>query len=349
MIKQIETYQTIEVVNKTGTSVDITYQSSIPLTKIKKLKINKAILKFKIGIISNNIYIIHNPVVYESTPEIYSVYYTNSQTQERYIIDEFSSNMLNVCIDITDELQKNFAMSQNNITLTVENLQNFEIIRESTEIQLEYSYKKQILDRQEAQTINAGKAGNGQINLSTGVLDFSFEDFKSNAKVLPIAIKHSFSLLESGENKRKAVNTVIVFIPMLISLICSMIYYVFISKDTFLFDDIMQTSTNSYVISFSLYVIYERVLYVIKAVISGKTQIADDEIIETVTVTAEVVNEITKRIKSDSKKQVKIEKEIIGLENEVVRLQSTEAQDLSKLADANIKIQQLKNQINNAF
>lgn len=65
------------------------------------------------------------------------------------------------------------------------------------------------------------------------------------------------------ENKRKAVNTVIVFIPMVLSLILSMLYFgLFEGKwfDVIVYD----TMASSYVLAVAIYAIYSRVVIVIK-------------------------------------------------------------------------------------
>ncbi len=62
----------------------------------------------------------------------------------------------------------------------------------------EYYYKNEAIDSQATKTIDAGKAGTGEANLSTGALKLSFEDVTSNSKVLPISISHTFNSLNAG-------------------------------------------------------------------------------------------------------------------------------------------------------
>ena len=77
------------------------------------------------------------------------------------------------------------------------------------------------------------------------------------------------------ENKRKAINTVIVFIPMLLSFTFSMLYFgIFEDKwfDVIVYD----TMASSYVLAVAIYAIYSRVVIVIKGAKSSSTTNAEE-------------------------------------------------------------------------
>ena len=66
-----------------------------------------------------------------------------------------------------------------------------------------------------------------------------------------------------AENKRKAANTVIVFIPMFLSFIFSLVYYGLFEKiwlDTIVYD----TMASSYVAAVAIYAIYSRIVILVK-------------------------------------------------------------------------------------
>lgn len=88
-------------------------------------------------------------------------------------------------------------------------------------------------------------------------------------------IKKATANLE--ENKRKAVNTVIVFIPMLLSFILSLLYYGLFEHSWF---DIIvyDTMASSYVLAVAIYAIYSRIVILIKGIKgSAKTTHLEEE------------------------------------------------------------------------
>ena len=110
-------------------------------------------------------------------------------------------------------------------------------------------------------------------------------------------IKKATANLE--ENKRKAVNTVIVFIPMLLSLIFSMLYFgLFEGKwfDVIVYD----TMASSYVLAVAIYAIYSRIVIVINgAKCSSSTETESDLSKETVAYIKQNVKTISQALKLD--------------------------------------------------
>ena len=79
------------------------------------------------------------------------------------------------------------------------------------------------------------------------------------------------------ENKRKAINTVIVFIPLMLSVVLCVGYYLVLGKKLY-FESIITNGLSVYVLSLSIYAIFARLWVIIKSVISGKKSINSTEI-----------------------------------------------------------------------
>ncbi len=100
------------------------------------------------------------------------------------------------------------------------------------------------------------------------------------------------------ENKRKAVNTVIVFIPMVLSLILSMLYFgLFEGKwfDVIVYD----TMASSYVLAVAIYAIYSRVVIVIKGSKSSSLAEKTDLSKETISYIKQNIKTISQALKLD--------------------------------------------------
>ena len=84
-------------------------------------------------------------------------------------------------------------------------------------------------------------------------------------------IKHITSKFK--DTKRKAINSVIILIPIALSTIINTLYYLLLKK-TFIAYEIITSITNSWLISLSIYAIYQRVKIIIKAYLEGKQDIS---------------------------------------------------------------------------
>lgn len=74
-------------------------------------------------------------------------------------------------------------------------------------------------------------------------------------------IKKATSKLD--ENKRKATNTIIVFIPMILSFIFSTLYFGIFKKIWFS-EKVFETMGSAYVLAFATYAVYSRIVILIK-------------------------------------------------------------------------------------
>ena len=158
MIKKIDSGNSI-VISDCDNGVRITYSPKLALKKLGMIKLNKAVLKFTIGSVTN---------------QNHNVFFKNKKTGIDEIIDVFNASDKEVCIDITDELQTCFSSAEQEIVLHITNLGSTNI--SDGQVHFEYYFKKQMLRDQAAYPIDAGRAGSGEINLATGVLKFSYED-----------------------------------------------------------------------------------------------------------------------------------------------------------------------------
>lgn len=128
-------------------------------------------------------------------------------------------------------------------------------------------------------------------------------------------IKKATSKLQ--ENKRKAVNTVIVFIPIVLSFALSVLYYGIFLKQWFS-TEMLDTMTSSYFLALLVYAIFSRIVVLIKGV-GGKT--ADENFSkETISYIKQNIKTISKTLKTDETKLAKIVAQIenlVSIRNEI--------------------------------
>ncbi len=146
-----------------------------------------------------------------------------------------------------------------------------------------------------------------------------------------------------SEEKRKAFNTVILFIPIVLSLIGSTLYYGIFKSFWFTLKTI-ETAFSSWVVSLSIYAIYERVIILIKGISSGKVKINSELTKETLTFLKDSIKTLSSKLKVDKKQIKEIQEELTSL-NQIKNLLESDAVniDIAKLSETNIKIQELLN------
>lgn len=153
-------------------------------------------------------------------------------------------------------------------------------------------------------------------------------------------IKKATEKLE--ENKRKAVNIVIIFIPLLLSIIASILYYGF-AKDEWATVMVFDSAFSSWIISLSLYAIVSRIWLVIKGISSGKIEVNSELTDEAIKYIKENVKSISKQLKVDEKSLTNIVSKIEELAKLRDLLTSdTINPDMEKIADVNSQITNLE-------
>ena len=109
------------------------------------------------------------------------------------------------------------------------------------------------------------------------------------------------STAKFDESKRKAVNTVIVFIPMFLSLVFSSLYLGIFKKEWFKIS-VLDLLTTSYVLALTIYAFYSRVVILIKGSKSSSKKKQDDLSKETIKYIKGNIKTISKTLKLDEEK-----------------------------------------------
>ena len=100
------------------------------------------------------------------------------------------------------------------------------------------------------------------------------------------------------ENKRKAVNTVIVFIPMILSAMLNFLYSGIFSGDWLTYA-MLESSCSAYILAIVIYAIYSRIVILIKGAKSSSTN--EDFSKETLAYLKQNIKTLSKTLKVDEK------------------------------------------------
>lgn len=189
-------------------------------------------------------------------------------------------------------------------------------------------------------------------NISVDILVISLIVFVLTM-IIKIPIKKKTSKLD--ENKRQAVNTLIVLIPVVLSYILTTLYHGILKSEWFSLE-VAKAAISSYIITFSLYAIFQRTVIVIKGLLSGKIKIDDKVLYETIQSIKSEINLLQSNLKKD-KKNLRI---ISNKKNNLVESKekfekAKDTNNLTKLSKINIEINsltsaenKLKQEIDNA-
>ena len=153
--------------------------------------------------------------------------------------------------------------------------------------------------------------------------------------LIKLPIKKKTSTLE--ENKRKMVNIVIMFIPLVLSFIASVVYYG-ITERQWISLLVLDSAISSWLISLSLYAIVSRIWLVIKGIKSGKLQINSDLTKETISYIKETIKTLNKENKTAEKSLEAITEKLTSL----TQLRDLFCQDSSEILELNNEISSLK-------
>ena len=153
--------------------------------------------------------------------------------------------------------------------------------------------------------------------------------------LIKLPIKKKTSTLE--ENKRKMVNIVIMFIPLVLSFIASVVYYG-ITERQWISLLVLDSTISSWLISLSLYAIVSRIWLVIKGIKSGKLQINSDLTKKTISYIKETIKTLNKENKTAEKSLEAITEKLTSL----TQLRDLFCQDSSEILELNNEISSLK-------
>lgn len=161
--------------------------------------------------------------------------------------------------------------------------------------------------------------------------------------IIKTPIKKFTSLLT--EEKRKGINSIIILIPLMLSIIISFAYYIIIYNIYFNYI-IIETAINSWIISLSIYAIYNRIKIIAIYII---TIIKDKEITtKSISDIDNNLKDLNIKLKSDEKVLNEITVKIHKLlENKIILKQNNSSSSLNELYKTNIEIESLNNKKNN--
>ena len=142
------------------------------------------------------------------------------------------------------------------------------------------------------------------------------------------------------ENKRKAINTVIIFIPLALAYLLSSLYFG-LFKNCWFGSMIISCSATSYILAITVYTIYSRIVNMIK---SGKIQ-STELSVEAISYIKANIKTISKTLKLDEKKLQDVVCEIQNLINFKSTLTTDSSiQDIKSAENFDKQLQQLKQQ-----
>ena len=145
------------------------------------------------------------------------------------------------------------------------------------------------------------------------------------------------------ENKRKAINTVIVFIPMVLAFVFSVLYFG-IFENKWLDLSVYDTTASSYLLAVTIYAIYSRIVILIKG--TKTSSVSADEL----EISSENFLDIKKNIKTLSKSLKLDEKKLENIVADIEKLliarnsivNNTSYQNISQAEKIDIQIRELE-------
>lgn len=143
------------------------------------------------------------------------------------------------------------------------------------------------------------------------------------------------------ENKRKAINTVIVFIPILLAFTLNILYFG-IFEHTWCESKVFESAGTSYLLAVAIYAIYSRIVIVIKGA-KGQNKTEENLSKETISYIKSNIKTISKTLKVDESKLESIVSKIenlIAVRDEINN--NVTSQDLSATEKLDKEIEQLK-------
>ena len=161
--------------------------------------------------------------------------------------------------------------------------------------------------------------------------------------VLTMLVKKPIKLITSKllEDKRKAINTIILLIPLCMSFVLSLVGYL-LFENLWQTTTILETTITSWILSLTIYGTVERTLIVVKGIKSNNFEsvlVESKELADDVKV---IVKKLQSSLKVQNKELEKTSKQKASLKKTKEILETTvENLDLAKLSKTNIDIQSL--------
>ena len=189
-------------------------------------------------------------------------------------------------------------------------------------------------------------------NVISVISEFSYESLiiAFLVFILTMIIKYPIKKATNkmNETKRKAINSIFILIPLIMSFLISILYYRFIQSIWISITNI-KVVFSSWLLSLSIYNIYERIKLIIINIFSGKQ---DLDYIEK---NNNEIKNLLNKLHKDQQKLNQIEKHILDLTNKQDNVSCKQKNiDIQTIFNSNIEIanltnekKQLKNEINN--
>lgn len=160
--------------------------------------------------------------------------------------------------------------------------------------------------------------------------------------LIKLPIKKATEKLD--EPKRKMVNVVILFIPLVLSLIFSFVYYMAI-KRIFDFLTILSCGISAYLLSLSLYAIVNRFYLVIVGLLSGKTSYNKELSSDTIKYIKDNISKLLKNLKIDEKSLNDVLSSLKNLNKQKeLLIGDSVCADLKAIQEVNSQISELEKQ-----
>ena len=181
--------------------------------------------------------------------------------------------------------------------------------------------------------------------------NFSLEVFLMSLAIfgatmlIKIPIKRATSKLD--ESKRQGINTLIMLIPLLLAFVACLVYF-WIADRPIVSLDYVSCSLSTCIMSITIYLIYARVLVIIKSIISGKTKVTVEDVqnaVTDITETIENKQENASETQTQKEKPNEIKDKINTLIAFKQQLENNGGiQNITALAEANDEIKRLENE-----
>lgn len=174
-MRRIDTDITANVLDGLTT---ITYRPS--LTNFKNgIRISSAVMKLSANFVGTRR---ENYTVLNGNDEIIDI--INGDNESGYVF-----------INVTDELQDFILSAGQQFKLTIEGEKGSYVNVDGSKSSVHISYSSMRMERQSSgiRQFTAGRAGNGEIDLSRGIIACAHDDIISDGKVLPVEIRHIYN------------------------------------------------------------------------------------------------------------------------------------------------------------